>query len=158
MKNKPKKHRKQTTEEMYQTLNTVINNTYEKLIEKTLIKVNNLYVLNNRYAIDKKSNHTLVTRRRDMSNFKFFNTKLALTWSVLDYNKLFYEADRLIILDSLITSVDLEQQIHERLRHRDAIIYSNKIQQDRDRLKKYNLEINKYIRLANKLQNKELQK
>lgn len=149
-----------TTEQLYHALNTVVNNTYERLIDHTLVKINGIYVLNNCYAIiqDDVNQTATVTRKRDDSIFKFNSVKLALVWSVLDYNKRTLESNRVKLLDGLISSLTIEQQIHERLKNRDRVIYTNKLQQDRDRLKKYNIEINKYIKLANKLQNKELQK
>lgn len=149
-----------TTEQLYHALNTVVNNTYERLIDHTLVKINGIYVLNNCYAIiqDDVNQTATVTRKRDDSVFKFNSVKLALVWSVLDYNKRTLESNRVKLLDGLISSLTIEQQIHERLKNRDRVIYTNKLQQDRDRLKKYNIEINKYIKLANKLQNKELQK
>jgi hypothetical protein len=154
------KRKSPTSTQMYHALDRVINKTYERLIDHTLIKINGVYVLNNSYAIsqDTKSNITTVTRKRDHSVFNFNSMKLALIWSVLDHNKLRLESNRVKLLDGLIIGLTVEQQIHERLRSRDHVIYANKLQQDRDRLKKYNLEINKYIKLANKLQNKELQK
>lgn len=157
MKNK---HKSSTSDNLYHTLDRVVNNTYERLIDCTLIKIKDIYVLNNSYAISKDpiNNTATVTRKRDRATFKFNSMKLALTWSVLDHNKLRKESNRVKILDGLIASLTVEQQIHERLQHRDRVIYTNKLQQDRDRLKKYNIEINKYIKLANKLQNKELQK
>jgi hypothetical protein len=143
---------------MYQTLNKIVQSTYENLIEHTLVKVHDCYVLYNQYVIKKNNDVFWVSRRRDDEIFKFNSKKLALIWSVLDHNRRIYESSRIRMLDSLIVSLLIEQQIHERMHEKNWTLYSIKIQQDKIRMKKYNTEINKYIRLANTLQNKELQK
>jgi hypothetical protein len=143
---------------MYQTLNKIVQSTYENLIEHTLVKVHDCYVLYNQYVIKKNNDVFWVSRRRDGEIFKFNSKKLALIWSVLDYNRRIYESSRIRMLDSLIVSLLIEQQIHERMHEQNWTLYSIKIQQNKIRMKKYNTEINKYIRLANTLQNKELQK
>ena len=157
MKNKRKP---QTEQQVYQRLNQVVNNTYENLIDHIVIRINDQYVLNNQYAIkqDRDTGTSTVTRRRDDTKHKFNSIKLALVWSVLDYNKRYHESGRVQTLDSAVASLAVERKMHERLRNRDGAVYSSKIQQDTTRMKKYNDEINKYIRLANTLQNKELQK
>lgn len=154
-----KKNRKpQTESQMYHSLVNVMDRTYENLIDHILVKINDGYVLNNQYSIKTSNNQIAVTRRRDMSVTQFNSVKMALIWSILDYNSKFYESTRIRILDNVIVSLELEKKIHERLRNKDPIIYDNKLQQDTARLKKYRLEINKHIRLANTLQKKELQK
>jgi hypothetical protein len=146
-----------TGNEVVESLGKIINNTYENYGDKLIFKIENNYLVFNQYAIQQNDNNYRVVRRRDDFELTFNSKKLALLWSILDLNRHLYEANRVKMLDGLLISVEIEKTIHNRLLKSNIVVYSNKIQQDILRNKKYNIEINKYIRLVNKLQKRNFE-
>lgn len=159
MTKKKRSGRAKTGKEVYNTLGRIINSEYENYADKLIFKIDDVYVVHNKYAIkqDTQTDTYQVVRLRDESSFTFNSKRMALLWSILDNNKYFYEANRIQILDKLLSGLAVERSIHDKLLKRDIVVYSNKIQQDNLRNKKYNGEINKYIRLVNKLQKRNFE-
>lgn len=155
---KKKQNRKiKTGRDVAESLGKIINNAYENYGDKLIFKIDNWYLVFNQYAIQQVNDIYLVVRRRDAFELTFNSKRLALLWSILDSNRCIYEANRIKTLDKLLIGVEIEREIHNRLLKRNVVVYSNKIQQDILRNKKYNLEINKYIRLVNKLQKRNFE-
>ena len=140
--------------QVYHDLTEVVNNTYLTLLDKIIFKIRDFYVIYNQYVIvhDKSEDRYVVGRKRDDFQIRFNSKKMALLWSIMDFNRYLYEAERIKLLDNLVASLTVEEQIHNRMLKHNIVVYSNKIQTDRERNKKYTHEINKYIQLANKLQ------
>jgi hypothetical protein len=117
--------------------------------------VDNYLVAFNRYAISKTGDYVIVTRRRDMKEFRFNMAQHAITFVILDHYNKYTEALRVKVLDSLLTSIMIEQAIHDRLKTSADLekrsIFLTKSQVDRDRNKRFTAEMNKYINTAKSL-------
>jgi hypothetical protein len=151
---------KKSTKKTYRKLEKIVSNTYEQLLSQIIIKINDQYVLYNKYSITRKSNSILVLRRRDNEQFTFDVMKHAMIWITLDYNKKFVESKRMKVLDSQLISVNIDKQIHFKLKNckdfGQSVIYTNKLQSDNIRHKRIIAEIDKYYKLANVCHNKEI--
>lgn len=151
---------KKSTKKTYRKLEKIVERTYEQLLHQIIIKINDQYVLYNKYSITRKSNCILVLRRRDNKQFMFDLMKHAMIWITLDYNRKFLESNRMKVLDSQLTSVNIDKQIHFKLKNcKDfgkSVIYTNKLQSDNIRHKRIIAEIDKYYKLANVCHNKEI--
>jgi hypothetical protein len=79
----------------------------------------------------------------------------AITFVILDHYNKYTEALRVKVLDSLLTSIMIEQAIHDRLKTSADLekrsIFLTKSQVDRDRNKRFTAEMNKYINTAKSL-------
>ena len=151
---------KKSTKKTYRKLEKIVERTYEQLLSQIIIKINDQYVLYNKYSITRKSNGILVQRRRDNELFTFDIMKHAMIWITLDYHRKFLESNRIKILDSQLTSINVEKQIHLKLTnckdYSQSVIYTNKLQRDNIKHKRIMAEIDKYYKLANVCHNKEI--
>jgi hypothetical protein len=154
MTRKKSKIKPKTGDDVLRSLGKMFETTYENYADRLIFKISDYYVIYDQYVIhhDKNTDVYQVTRRRDDFMTRFNYRRMALLWSILDLNRYFYQADRIKMLDKLLSTVEIEKNIHTRLLNRNVVVYSNKIQSDVERNKKYNTEINKYIQLVNKLQ------
>lgn len=137
----------------------------EELAEKTLPKLlksliyqneDNTYVLFEEYSIARNKTDVVVKRFRDDKIYHFFRLRHATAWAILDkYNK-FYEANRILELDIKLESVQIDKAIHRKLKKSKNIdehaIHSVKLQTDLQREKQFRDELDKYIVLANRCQ------
>jgi hypothetical protein len=136
-------------------LTSVVHNTYAELLDKIIVRVDDSLVVFNQYAIDKNNDYFTVTRRRDMSKFRFNAGQHAITFVILDHYNKYHDALRVKTLDSLIVGVKLELAIHDKLKtstdFEKRSIFLTKSQTDRDRNKRFTAEMNKYITTAKSL-------
>lgn len=151
---------KKSTKKSYGKLEKIVERTYEQLLNQIIVQVNDQYVLYNKYSITRKSDGIVVHRRQDDERFTFSIMKHAMIWITLDYNNKFLESNRIKVLDSQLTSVNIDKQIHFKLKNckdlSQSVIYTNKLQSDNIRYKRIIAEIDKYYKMANVCHNKEI--
>ncbi len=117
-----------------------------------------VYILYEKYQITKNKNTCVVERFTDGSLFVFSKLRIAATWAILDrYNKI-VEAKRVIDLDSKIASLQVEADIHKKLQNKGSL-ESREISRDKylagiAKQKQFQWELDKYIILAKKCQDK----
>ena len=70
---------KKSTKKTYRKLEKIVERTYEQLLSQIIIKINDQYVLYNKYSITRKSNGIVVQRRRDNELFTFDVMKHAMS-------------------------------------------------------------------------------
>lgn len=117
---------------------------------------NHSYVLFNKYILIKTQNGCCVTRHSDENKFLFSSLKIATAWCTLDrYNKII-ESRRVQELDNSISSAIAEKINLNRLRGRanpeQKEIYRDKLLQIVSHQKQFQWELDKYIILAKKCQ------
>jgi hypothetical protein len=151
---------KKATKKTYKNLENIISSTYEQLLNQIIIKVNDQYVFYNKYSITRKSDYIVVHRRSDDAKFTFSLMKNAMIWITLNHNHKFVESSRIKALDDQLTSVNIDKQIHFKLKNcknfSQSVIYTNKLQSDNIKYKRIIAEIDKYYIMANVCHNKEL--
>lgn len=132
-----------------------------KLINNLIYTNDQGYVLYNKYEIIKVKDHYEVDRNTDGSKFLFSKLRNAATWAILDrYNKIF-EAKRVLELDSILSSINVEVQIHKRLQ-KIGTLESREINRDKylidvAKQKQFQWELDKYIIMAKTCQSKGYQ-
>jgi hypothetical protein len=119
------------------------------------------YTLFEQYTITKRRDWIEASRNSDSTVNLFSSLKNATAWCVLDrYNKI-VEAKRLIQLDQNIAAITAERLQHGRLRKRGTLeskeISRDKYLQALDKQNRFQWEIDKYIQMAKKCQNKGYQ-
>jgi hypothetical protein len=127
-----------------------------KLVTPTLLNCliyndDDSYVLFEKYKIFKTKGVFVVYRHRDEREFTFNKIKNATVWAILDKHDKFYEANRVLELDLLLESINVDKAIHQRLKKNlksDYLLYSVKYEQDLIRQNKFQHELNKYITVA----------
>jgi hypothetical protein len=133
-------------------------------LQRCLFYINesNGYVLFDRYSIVSREDgrHT-VFRYGDEKSFTFNSLKNAAVWCILDHENRFYEAGRVMDLDSCISSAQIDKNIHTKLKNRgdmvDRIINSAKLQYDLDKERLFQAELNKYTTLARDCQQRRFE-
>jgi hypothetical protein len=122
-----------------------------------LFKTDQGIVIYNRYVIFKTKSGIKLASRYGIAEIMNFNTvKNALVWALLDMNNKIAEAKRVRDLDTFLSSVEVDIQIHRRyLDTKDPekyLIYYSKHQNDVRRQKQFLREIDKYYILAQRCQ------
>lgn len=122
---------------------------------------NDGYILFDRYKMQKFDDFVQVERFSDGKIIDFSSSKNATTWCILDrYNKII-ESRRVLDLDRFITSLRVEMAQHKRLQKVGTLetkeINRDKYLQDLDKQKRFQWEIDKYIKMAKICQNKGYQ-
>lgn len=119
------------------------------------------YVLFEEYSIKKNKDYVTLNRYRDERQFQFNRLRNATAWAILDKHNKFYEANRLLELDSKLESIAVHKQIHDKLRKsknlEDFTIQSHKLQTDLLHEKQFRNELDKYIVMANNCQQRGFQ-
>jgi hypothetical protein len=64
-----------------------------------------------------------LVNRRGIAPLTFSNSKHALAWAILDFHNKILECDRLHKLDCLLSSSQIDAQIHERLKRKGGRAY-----------------------------------
>jgi hypothetical protein len=117
---------------------------------------NNNYVLFEQYSIKKQSDYVLLKRFRDDKELKFSKIKNATAYAVLDRHSKLFEAGKVFELDLKLSSITVDKILHEKLKCskniEEHIIYTTKLQNDYEREKQFQRELDKYIIMANQCQ------
>ena len=144
----------------YKSLRTIVSTIYDQLANKIIVKINDQYVLYDKYIIKRNVDNIVVCRQRDDKIITFGVMKNAIIWIILDYNYKFIESDRIKVLDSLLVDISIDKQIHLKLKNckniSQHIIYINKLQEDNIKHKRIMAEIDKYYKMANMCHTKEI--
>jgi hypothetical protein len=141
---------------VYQQLQDIVTQTFTEMIGEIIIQVDKQYVLYNRYSITREGGGVTVYRRQDAEQRKFSTMKHAVIWITLDRYQLYTERDRVYRLDKSLSSVEVDKQIHAKLRKKYSKdveifpIYVTKYQYDVTREKQFVAELDKYYKLATK--------
>jgi hypothetical protein len=151
----------QAIAELYSQLSGVVSNAYSKVGDKVLFKTEQGIVIYNRYVIFRTPSGIKLANRYGITEIMSFNTaKNALTWALLDMHDKIAEAKRVRELDTFLSSVEVDIQIHRRyLKTSDPekfLIYYSKHQNDVRRQKQFLSEIDKYYILAQRCQQRGL--
>jgi hypothetical protein len=139
---------RQIISDIYSQLATVVSSTYEKFADKILMQTEHGTLVFNRYLIrDNSTGVDLVLRNGDQ--IAFSSSKTALAYCILDYNNKILASKRLAELDRLLSSVEIDVEIHRHLKRRGSIeqhvIYHSKLQHDLMRKQQIREEIDKYL-------------
>jgi hypothetical protein len=139
---------RQIISDIYSQLATVVSSTYEKFADKILVQTELGTVVFNKYLIkDNSTGVDLVFRSGDQ--IAFSSSKTALAYCILDYNNRIMASKRLAELDKLLSSVEIDIDIHKKLKSRGTIdqhvIYHCKLQHDLMRKQQIREEIDKYL-------------
>lgn len=130
-------------------------------VSNIVYKTKNGYVFYNRYCIVDNGDHYVARRYSDDLIKKFSKLKYAASWCILDkYNKI-VEAKRVSELAVLLDSVKAEILVHYRLQ-KVAASDIREINRDKflvalDKQKRFQWELDKYIKLAKTCQDKGYQ-
>jgi hypothetical protein len=94
------------------------------------------------------------------SQTEFANLKYAVTWCVFDKNNKHKEIKRLKELDTLISGIDVDIAIHERLVRKatdeiDKSIYTAKLIEEKRKKRQFLKEIDSFIDLSKWIQGKK---
>lgn len=120
------------------------------------------FILYDEYYILKSKNFCSVHRIRTNEYFEFSSLRNATTWCTLDWFNKINEARQVMNLDKLLTSVKIDKQNHTRLKSKGTLeqrsISSAKLLSDIFRQKQFQAELDKYIILARKCQEKGFKK
>lgn len=119
------------------------------------------YVFYNKYHISKSGDYYIARRHTDDLIKSFSKLRYAASWCILDrYNKI-VEAKRLSELSTLIDSITTEMLVHKRLQtvsHGEIKeINRDKYLVAQDKQKRFQWELDKYIKLAKTCQDKGYQ-
>lgn len=146
-----------------------IDDRLEKLLHAVAPELSNYliygdgseYVLYDQYSIIENSGCYTVKRISDGRIHQFSRLKTAASWAILDkYNKII-EAKRILELDNLISAIDAELLVNKKLQKRGPL-ESREISRDKylvniDKQKRFKWELDKYIMVAKKCQDKGYQ-
>lgn len=141
---------------VYQQLENIVTQTFAEMVNEIIIRVDKQYVLYNRYSITRERGGVTVYRRQDAERYVFSTMKHAMVWITLDRYQLYAERDSVYRLDKSLSSVEVDKQIHAKLRKKHSKdvdvfpIYVTKYQYDVTREKRIVAELDKYYKLANK--------
>lgn len=150
------KEKKQILSQIYSQLVNIVNQGYAKAARNIIVDTDYGTVVFNRYLLRPIPNGVELINRRGVKPLTFANSRHALAWAILDHHNKILECDRLYQLDCLLSSAQIDAQIHARLKTRGSveqhIINHSKLQHDLLRQKQFREEIDKYIILAQKCQ------
>lgn len=144
-----------TINEVYSQLVNVVTETYSKSIAKALIKTDVGIVAFNEFVIIKIDNGYRVMSRRTFTEVEFTSIRNALAWIIFEHQGRFKDSKRIAQLDSKISSLEIEINIHRRVKTKaDAskyIILLNKIQDGVSRKQELTSELDKYLIIVKQL-------
>lgn len=135
-------------------LNFLIQKISNDLSGKLIYECDDHYILFDRYRIEPCIDYFRVTKNFTYTILDFSYLRHAATWCILDkYNKV-NDARKIFELDQLLTGKDLDFRIHAKLKRKNTNweIYRDKLLWDDLRQKQILEEIDKYIILAKKCQ------
>jgi hypothetical protein len=142
--------------QVYAQLAQLVKDGYAKVADEVIVETEFGTVVFNRYVIREISNGVELINRSGTKTMTFSSSKHALVWAILDRHNKIRESNRLLELDCLLSSAQIDAQIHERLKRKGGIdqhlINHSKLQYDLSRQKQFREEIDKYTILAQKCQ------
>jgi hypothetical protein len=150
------KEKSRIISQVYSQLAQIVNDGYAKIADDVIVETEYGTVVFNRYVIRKIDNGVELINRSGIKNITFSCPKHALVWAILDRHNKILESDRLIELDCLLSSAQIDAEIHQRLKKKGGtdqhLIHHSKLQHDLARQKQIREEIDKYTILAQKCQ------
>lgn len=144
-----------TVNEIYSQLVNVVNETYSKAFTKALVKTEYGIAVFGEYFILKISDGYRVLSRRTFTEAEFTSIRNALAWVIFEHQGRFRDSRRIAQLDSMISSLDVEINLHQRSKNKaDSsryIITLNKIQNEIARKQSLSIELDKYLNQVKQL-------
>ena len=144
-----------TINEVYEQLSAVITDTYSKAMAKAIIQTDIGIVVFDQYAIVKINNGYRVVSRCTFTEAEFTSIRNALAWIIFEYKGRFKDSARVALIDSRISSLDVEINLHRRSSRRadsgKYVILLNKIQEDMSKKKELSDELERYLRLVKEI-------
>ena len=149
--------------DVYSELSSVVKRGYEKVGDSVLMKTEYGIIIYNRYALVKHKGVLKLVIRDGYPEIMEFNTaKNALVWAILHRNTKMSEANRVEQLDKNIAAMNVEIALHRKLQNtadvEKYLIYSSKLQNNLLRQKQFLTELDKYIILAQRCQQRGIKK
>lgn len=149
-------------DDVYLSLSKIVNSTYGALADKVLVVTNNNVVLFNKYAIQRIPTGYRVASKMTFTVLEFSSSRSALVWAILDHHSRSNDAQRVIYLDSKISSMDIETSIHKRIKigaeWERASILDSKINVDNAKRAVLLVELNRLVLSAKKIMERDMQK
>jgi hypothetical protein len=150
------KEKSRIISQVYSQLSQLVSEGYAKVAEDVIVDTEYGTVLFNRYVIRKIDTGVELINRSGTRNMTFSCSKHALVWAILDRHNKIQESDRLLQLDCLLSSAQIDAEIHKKLKGKGSpeqhLIHHSKLQHDLARQKQFREEIDKYTILAQKCQ------
>lgn len=119
------------------------------------------YTFYDRYTVKKLNNQWVITRLSDLSEIIITNVKHAAAWCILDRYNMIPEAKLVLQLSKNLDSAGTQVLIHSKLKNRGEPgfreINSHKWIEATNKQKQIQIEIDKYIKLAKKCQDRGYQ-
>lgn len=144
-----------TINEAYSQLVTVINNTYSRSGTKSLIKTDVGILVFGEYLIARIKDGYRIYTKNTFTEVEFSNVKNAFAWVIFDRAGRFKVCQRLVDLDSKISSLEVEIDIHRRTSTKSDtskyVILLNKIQDESLRKQELMRELENYLETAKRL-------
>lgn len=142
-------------------LKTVMSSFDPGWIQNLIYTTERGWSLFDQYEITKVDGGYLLQRYSDGTTHNFVKLRHAAAWAILDkYNKII-EAKRLLELDKSLSSVAAELLVHRRLQNIGDLV-GREINRDKylvgcDKQKRFQQELDKYIIMAKKCQDRGYQ-
>ena len=147
--------RKRSKHVSEQDVQRVLQPKLDALKDIAIIQLsNNEIEMFGKYSVTKIKNQHRVRRKTDDIEHKFRNSKAAAAWCILDKTNKVVEANRLLELDSKISSLEVEQEIYE-IPAKDMLgraIKQALLAETRLKIRLNQKEIDKYITIAHQWQ------
>jgi hypothetical protein len=142
--------------DVYSQVKGVINETYNEIGNEILVPTQYGIVVYNKYVIRKIKTGVEIIVRTTSTSHQFGSAKNALIWAILDHHTKISESKRVKELDGFIYGVDVDRQVHTKLKDtgntENFLIQSSKLQRDKERQNQFLIEIDKYNIIAQKCQ------
>ena len=146
------------TNQTFEAVAEIARKLLPGLLSSVVYEDDGIYVLYNAYEIVKNNGYYKVHKLRTGDLYEFSSLRNATTWCTLDWYNKIVESNRVLHLDSLLTSIDIDKKNHSRLKSIGAQdlreIYKAKLLFDTGKQKHFQWELDKYIILARMCQEK----
>ena len=145
----------QTINEVYSKLASVVRETYSHSIVSSLVKTDLGIVAFNQFLIMKIDDGYKIISRRTFTEVEFTSVRNALAWIIFEYSGRFKDSERVHQLDSKISSLDVEINLHKRSKFKadssKYVILLNKIQDETYRKQELVAELDKYLSIVKRI-------
>lgn len=141
--------------EVYSQLVNVVRETYSHSIESSLIKTELGIVAFNEFLIIKINNGFKIISRRTFTEVEFTSVRNALAWIIFERRGRFKDSERVHQLDSKISSLDVEINLHKKSKFKSAtdkyVILLNKIQEQTYKRQELISELDRYLLIVKRI-------
>lgn len=123
---------------------------------------NGRYNLFGKYQIERKNKGYCVTMPTTSTEKSFYKLKNAVAWCIFDKQNLIMQSERIELLDSKLSGIEVALAIHEKLckkakSHEDRFIFLAKLNEDKLKRNQISRELQGYIMSSDNLQRKRFE-